>query len=228
MQANSINIFASVLSGGLTIGAVALCTLCAVIAGLTLAAVYRKGVDASASYLTTLAILPLIVMIVITTVNGNLGAGVAVAGAFGLVRFRSMPGSAREISGVFCAMAIGLVLGMGYIGYAVLFLILIALFLTILAAMKFGEKSGNLRLLRMTIPETLDYEGVFDDVFSQFTTSNELVKVKTTNMGSLFDLTYRVALKEPSSTKAIIDMLRTRNGNLNISISRELSPVDEL
>ena len=154
-------------------------------------------------------------------VNGNIGAGLAVAGTFALVRFRSAQGTAREIVGLFMSMSIGLVCGMGYIYVAMLYFVIMAAFVMLLGAVRFGERSANTRILKIVIPETLDYDGLFDDLFEQYTTTHELVRVKTTNMGTLYELSYLVSLKTTDNTKAFMDDLRCRNGNLNIILGRE-------
>ena len=154
--------------------------------------------------------------------------GVAVVGAFSLVRFRSVPGSAREISAIFFAMAIGLATGMGYVGVALLFLILVGLMTLLLTRLRFGESRAQEKELRITIPESLDYSGIFDDLFAKYTKRAELVRVKTSGMGSLYELHYRVALREPVIEKAFLDDLRCRNGNLTISCGPVSTVRDEL
>ena len=161
-------------------------------------------------------------------VNGNLGTGVAVMGAFSLVRFRSVPGTAKEISSIFLAMAVGLAAGMGYIGIAVLFVVVIGAANTIFTVSSFGEKRTEERSLRITIPESLDYTEVFDEIFEQYLKRWELIQVKTTNMGSLFRLEYRVVLKDRKDEKKMIDGLRCRNGNLEILSSRAAAIREEL
>lgn len=146
----------------------------------------------------------------------------AVAGAFSLVRFRSVPGTAREIGAIFLAMAIGLATGMGYVALAAIFFVIVAAALLALTAMSFGERSPRERLLKITIPENLDYDGLFDDIFRQYTSSHTLERVKTTNMGTLYELQYHITLKEAQVPKAFLDALRCRNGNLNILCSREM------
>ncbi|MDR1569902.1 MAG: DUF4956 domain-containing protein [Oscillospiraceae bacterium] len=228
---SSLSITQSVLANGLTPLAVALCALCAIVIGLTLAELHRRGGEASQSFLVTLATLPLLVQLVIMAVNGNLGAGVAVAGTFSLVRFRSLPGGAREIGAIFCAMALGLIVGMGYLIYSIASLVIIAAFqlaLTALISARSQGKGDQLRVLKVTIPETLDYEGAFDDLLAEYTLQPELIKVKTTNMGSLFELTYSVRMKDSASTKSFLDALRTRNGNLTLSLSREMPSTEIL
>jgi hypothetical protein len=188
--------------------------------GLLFALVYMKMNHASRSFIGTLAILPTIVCVVIMAVNGNIGAGVAVAGAFSLVRFRSAPGSASEIGSLFLAMTMGLLTGMGFIIYAALFILIAGTALMLYSAMGLGE-GGNARRrsLRITIPEDLDYAGVFDEIFDKYTISHKLMSTKTAGMGSVFKLSYEIELKEGSSEKSLIDEIRCRNGNLDINLS---------
>ncbi len=160
------------------------------------------------------------VQVVIMLVNGSIGTGVAVMGTFSLVRFRSVPGNAREIGSVFLAMAIGLATGMGYLAVAVLFTVLLCGLDLLLSIAGFGREVPGTRNLRITIPEGLDYEGVFDDLFQTYVKSWELESVKTANMGSLYRLCYRIVLKNNISEKAFLDDLRCRNGNLEISCSK--------
>ena len=183
---------------------------------------YSKG------FVVTLALLPAIVQVVIMMVNGNIGTGVAVAGAFSLVRFRSVPGNARDIVSIFFAMAVGLATGMGYLFYALLFLVIIGVVNVALLCSRFGDGKANVRTLKITVPENLDYEGLFDDLLQQYATSYTLEKVRTTNMGSLFELSYTVRLKGDMPPKAFLDALRCRNGNLNIAVSRPHTVKEEL
>ena len=165
----------------------------------------------------------MVVQVVIMLVNGNIGAGVAVAGAFSLVRFRSAPGTAREIGVLFLGMAIGLATGMGYVGLAALTFLIVSAALLALTALHFGRHDSGERILKITIPEDLDYEGLFDDLLDQYTTTHSLIKVKTTNMGTLYELEYRITLRSESIPKAFLDALRCRNGNLNIVCGREIA-----
>ena len=160
--------------------------------------------------------MPLIVQIVIMLVNGNLGAGVAVMGAFSLVRFRSIPGTARDIGSIFCAMAVGLATGMGYLAAAFVFLFCFSVVNVVLNVSKFGEGKQGEKQLKITIPENLDYMGIFDDLFEKYTKEYHLRQVRTTNMGSLFELTYTINLKSQQEEKKFIDDIRCRNGNLKI------------
>jgi uncharacterized membrane protein YhiD involved in acid resistance len=191
-----------------------------IVLGVALALLYMYKNKYTQSFVVTLAMLPVVVQLVITLVNGNLGAGVAVAGTFSLVRFRSAPGTAKEIIMIFLAMAIGLATGMGYALLAVIFFVISALFLLVLTLSNFGAGKENERELKITIAESLDYEGLFDDLLDKYTSSYELDKVKTSNMGTLYELQYRVVLKDDGVPKEFMDALRCRNGNLNISCGR--------
>ena len=185
--------------------------------------VYTYKSHYTKSFVLTLAMLPAVVCVVIMMVNGNVGAGVAVAGAFSLVRFRSVPGSAKEIGMIFLAMSAGMVTGMGYLGYAVLFSVVMGGVMLLYQMVNLGarKESAREKTLRITIPEDLDYTDVFDGLLEEYTNTSEIVSVKTTNMGSLFKLTYNITLKDLSKEKEFIDALRCRNGNLEISISRQ-------
>ena len=189
--------------------------------GLALALIHMYKNRYSSSFVATLAILPAIVCVVIMAVNGNIGAGVAVAGAFSLVRFRSAPGTAREIGALVLAMTAGLLTGMGYILYAAVFTAVIGIMTLIYQTIGLGisRKALNRKSLRITIPEDLDYTGVFEDIFEDYTSEHTLVSSKTSNMGSMFKLSYEITLKDPAKEKDFIDKLRCRNGNLEISIS---------
>ncbi len=207
-----------------------LCVGISLLIGLLLAAVYTYKTRYTKSFLITLAMLPAIVCVIIMMVNGNVGAGVAVAGAFSLVRFRSVPGTAKEIGAIFLAMSTGLVAGMGYLGYGVLFALLIGAATLLYNKLDLGSRKNaeSYKVLHITIPEDLDYTGAFDEVLDKYTFSHELVQVKTTNMGSLFRLTYNLVLKGPEAEKELIDKLRCRNGNLEISVSHRENAVCEL
>lgn len=189
--------------------------------GAVMAAVYCFKSRHSRSFVVTLALLPATVAVVIMLVNGNLGAGVAVAGTFSLVRFRSTPGTAKEITAIFLAMAVGLACGMGYLGFAALFAVLMCLMNLLYAWTNFGgqPKAQLRRVLRITVPENLDYPNAFDDLFEKYTSQILLTEVKTTNLGSLNRLTYELTLLKSGTEKSFIDDLRCRNGNLEISMS---------
>lgn len=207
-----------------------LCIAAAIVIGLLLTAVYMYKSRYTKSFVTTLALLPAVVSVVIMMVNGNVETGVAVAGTFSLVRFRSVPGTAKEIGALFLAMGTGLVVGMGYIAYAFLFAIVLGLATLIYNQLDFGlSKKGQLyKTLHITIPEDLNYSDVFDEVFLDYTSSYELVQVKTTNMGSLFRLTYNLTLTQKGIEKEFIDKLRCRNGNLEIIVNKQETNLGEL
>lgn len=199
-----------------------LCVVVSLLLGIVLAEAYTYKSKYNAGFVRTLAILPAVVCIVIMMVNGNVGTGVAVAGAFSLVRFRSVPGSAKEIGAIFIAMGAGLVSGMGYLGYAVLYTVILSLVMALYVQIRAWEKNaGSEKTMVITIPEDLDYTEVFDDLLEAYTSRYELTEVKTTNMGSLFKLTYQLSLKDTSKEKEMIDHLRCRNGNLEIMVKNQ-------
>ena len=207
-----------------------LCIGCALLLGLVLAFSYMYRTRHTKSFIVTLSLLPAVVCVVIMMVNGNVGAGVAVAGAFSLVRFRSVPGSAKEITMLFLGMGTGLICGMGYLGFAVIFALIMCLLALVYNHLDFGtgKKAALYKTMNITIPEDLDYTGVFDDIFAEYTASTELVRVKTTNMGSMFRLTYNLTLRDASKEKEMIDKLRCRNGNLEITVSKQETTTMEL
>ena len=211
----------SVINGVVTVPSFLICVLSALVLGLLTALVFTARSYHTGSLTISLALLPPVVTVVIMLVNGNVGAGLAVAGTFALVRFRSVPGTAREITGLFLSVSLGLACGMGYVGLAALFFVIMGATVLILGRLRFGESSPAYRQLKITIPENLDYEGLFDDLFQQYTLSHELVRVKTTNMGTLYELCYEVRLKDAGISKAFLDEIRCRNGNLTVICGRE-------
>ena len=229
--------FSSVIesvTGSMAVSSAAMCTVASIIFGVVIACAYvfsygrNSGHRYSKNFVITLVLLPIIVQVVIALVNGNLGTGVAIMGAFSLVRFRSIPGTAKEICAIFFAMATGVATGMGYITYGVMFVIVVAVLMLIMGRVSFvGTRTAD-RQLRVTIPENLDYTEVFDEVFDEYTASNVLNRVKTTNMGSMYELTYNIRLKDEKKEKEFIDALRIRNGNLTIISGRPIEGKDEL
>ncbi len=207
-----------------------LCLGCALVIGLILAGAYMCGAKYTRSFVATLALLPAVVCVVIMMVNGNVGTGVAVAGAFSLVRFRSAPGSAKEIGAIFLAMCSGLVAGMGYLAYALLSAVILGAIMLVYNSMDFEIRKNSTRYktLHITIPEDLDYGDVFDEILQKYTAGYEVVQIKTTNMGSLFKLTYNLTMKDAGKEKELIDELRCRNGNLEIVINRQETMLGEL
>ena len=219
------SLFASILTTSsaaatLSLGKLLLCTATSLALGAAIAAIHSFRNRYTKGFVMTLALLPAVVQMVILMVNGNLGTGVAVAGAFSLVRFRSAPGSAREICSIFLAMAVGLATGMGYLAAAALFVLVIGGASILYTCLRFGEQKQLEKELKITIPETLDYTDLFDDLFARYTAHWKLEQVKTTNMGSLYRLDYRIALRDPAQEKVFLDELRCRNGNLEIVCGR--------
>ena len=214
--------FTSILSatgtieGGLSVQSAMICTIVSILLGLGIALIYMLQGGKSKNFSISVAILPLVIQVVIMMVNGNLGTGVAVVGAFSLVRFRSVPGNSKEICFVFFAMAIGLATGMEFVAFAVCMAVIIGVLLFVLSKTKFGEIEEKDKLLKVTIPENLDYTGIFDDLFEKFTSEVSLEKVKTVNLGSMYELNYKIVLKDNKMEKAFIDEIRCRNGNLTI------------
>lgn len=208
-------------TAGMTLAAFLTCVITALVLGLVMALVYTFRNHYTRSFVVTLAMLPPIVCVVIMMVGGNLGAGVAVAGTFSLVRFRSVPGTAKEVCAIFLSVAAGIACGMGFPVFAAVFAVIMCLASLLLAAVNFGGRRNEDRrkVLRITVPEDLDYTGIFDDLMERYTLSHALTGVKTTNLGSLNRLTYEIVLKKAGSEKEFIDELRCRNGNLEISIS---------
>lgn len=223
--------FTSILntqSSTLAVSSAVIAVLAAIILGLIISFTYMKSGRYSKDFAITLVLLPVLVQIVIMLVNGNLGAGVAVAGAFSLVRFRSVAGSSREICAIFFAMAIGLATGMGYLGFATVFTVIVCILFLILSRSKFGKYKSADKQLKITIPENLDYTEIFDDIFSKYTKGAQLEKVKTTNLGSMYELSYDITLTDVLKEKEFIDNIRCRNGNLTIICARQAANKDEL
>ena len=207
-----------------------LCVGVSLVLGLFLSFCYTRSSHCSGNFTIALALLPAVVCVVIMMVNGNIGTGVAVAGAFGLVRFRSAPGTAKEITALFLGTGTGLITGMGYLGYGVLFALIMGglTLLYTVSGLGSNRNGDRFRTIRITIPEDLDYTGVFDGPLKEYTSRHRLVNVKTTNMGSMFRLTYEVTLRDPAKEKELIDKLRLFNGNLEISVSGQEHSNNEL
>jgi len=209
-----------------TIGAFLVTTMCSLLFGAIVAFVYTMQNKRSKTMAIALVVMPAIVQAIIMLVSGNIGAGVAVAGAFNLVRFRSAPGNAKDIGYIFFAMVIGFIAGMGFLLFAAIFIVVVGatMFITVSLVMDNNET----RVLRITLPENLDFDGLFDDVFAKFAKNVNLSKVRTTNMGSLYELTYFLQINNQNEVKAFIDELRCRNGNLNVMLSHKSDDTDDL
>lgn len=222
--------FSSILmaDGTLTVETALICTGVSLLLGLIISLIYISQKNYSKNLAVSLVLLPALIQIVIMMVNGNLGAGVAVLGAFSLVRFRSVPGTSREICSIFFAMAVGLATGMGQVAFAIMITIIVGLVILILDKLKFGDKKELEKELKVTIPENLDYTGIFDDIFEKYLNESSLEKVKTTNLGSMYELTYQIRFKDLSEEKKFIDEIRCRNGNLTIICARKQMGKEEL
>jgi uncharacterized membrane protein YhiD involved in acid resistance len=210
----------SIITTTFSIGVFLICIATALVLGGLLGWVHSRYNTSSKGFVVTIAMLPAIVTMVIMLVNGNLGTGVAVMGAFSLVRFRSVPGSAKEISSIFMAMAVGLAAGTGYIAVAFIFVLIVGGVSILYNTTSFGEPMQKEKELKITIPEGLNYTNIFEDIFTKYTKKHELIRAKTTNMGSMYKLDYHISMKNPDEEKNLIDELRCRNGNLEISCGR--------
>ncbi len=222
-----LDLFDSIIVGNtISLDAYLICLLASGLCGVltALAASFRN--HASKSFLTSLILLPMIVCTVIAMVNGNIGTGVAVMGAFSLIRFRSVPGKARDIVVIFLAMTAGLTCAGGYIGIALVFTAIVCLGMIVISLIPMGEERGM--NLHITIPESLRYMNEFDEIFEKYLKSHRLIQAKTTNMGSLYKLHYRVEMKDAKQSQAFIDDLRCRNGNLEIALSEVRAGTEEL
>lgn len=208
-------------TNGIDLVTVSICSLVSIILGFLIAIVYKKTEKGSKYFLTSLTILPLIVQSIIMLVNGNLGMAVAISGSFSLIRFRSIAGRSKEIITVFLAMTIGVATGMGYVFFAA-FITVAALLLMFLINMSNIFEQTEEKILKITIPENLDYTDMFDDIFKKYLDKVSLEQVKTVNMGSLFDLSYNVSLKKNINEKEFIDEIRIRNGNLKVMLSHPI------
>lgn len=223
--------FTSILSsveGNLTMQNGLLCTVVSIALGVLIAVIYMQQGNCSKNFVVTLAMMPVLVQVVIMLVNGNVGTSVAVLGTFGLVRFRSVPGTSREIANIFFAMAVGLATGMGYITFAVAMVVVVGGMFLILGKTSFGERKYDEKDLRITIAEDLDYTDIFEDIFQEYTSKCSLEQVKTTNLGSMYELKYHITLKDAKKEKEMIDQLRCRNGNLTIICGKRSTLQEEL
>lgn len=220
--------FLSVSMSDLSIAGYIICTAASLAYGFLIALIHMFRNRYSKNFIITLVILPAVVQAIIMLVNGNLGTGVAVMGAFGLVRFRSVPGNSREIASIFLAMAVGLATGMGYVGIAGIMVLCIGIAMLLMVGIAFGESGSKNKELKIMIPENLEYDGLFDDILNQFTGHYKLLRVRTVNMGSLFELQYQICLQKEQSEKKMIDDIRCRNGNLPVVCGYETVNREEL
>lgn len=221
-------IFESVIGTQMTASAFFICTAVSLILGALIALFHCFRNRATPSLLIALALIPVISQTIIHMVNGSIGAGIAVAGAFSLIRFRSVPGTAREICSIFLAITVGICTGMGYVGIAGIMCLIILLAGMLYTILLTGKSAFAEKTLKITIPENLDYEEVLDDLFQKYTIRYELIRVKTVHMGSLFQLEYKILLRDNAAQKRFIDEIRCRNGNLEIVCSRAEYSREEL
>ena len=222
------NIFTSTATTNLQLTSFLTCIAVSLVLGFIIAFAYSFKSRYTNSFFMTISLLPAIVSVVIIMVNGQLGAGIAVAGAFSLVRFRSVPGTAKEISTIFLAMSTGLITGMGYLMYGVIFAVIFSALLAIFNLIGNTAERNAPRILKITIPEDLDYSDIFNDVLDRYTSKYELLSVKSTNMGALFKLVYSIDTLPATNDKEFLDALRERNGNLEVMISRQEVNYNEL
>ena len=223
-----LSIFTSTSESTISVAGFIICLAVSLVLGAFLSACCAYKSKSSKSFNLAIGLLPAAVCVVIMMVNGNVGAGVAVAGAFSLVRFRSAPGNGKDIVTIFLTMGCGLMLGMGYIAYAVLYTLIMGIVMLLCNFIYLNKSCNAEKILKITIPEDLDYSGVFDDLFEKYTKKYETISVKTSNMGSLYKLKYNIILKDNANEKELIDALRCRNGNLEISISNQEVLTNEL
>lgn len=221
-----LNSLFSNTTSSIEVSSIIICSVVSIILGFIIAFTHMKTSKYSKNFLITLVVLPVLVQTIMIMVNGNLGTSVAIVGAFSLVRFRSIPGTSKEILSVFFAMAIGLATGMGHVFFAVLITIIVSLAIFLFSYIKLFDKNKKERILRIAIPENLDYTNMFNDIFDKYTKKIELTQVKTTNMGSLFDLSYNIILKSDINEKEFIDELRVKNGNLKITLSHPIDGIE--
>lgn len=214
--------FNSIIESGVTPANFFICIGVAFVLGLIVALAHKRTCHASSGFVTTIAVLPMLVAMAIMLVNGNLGAGVATVGIFSLVRFRSIPGNSRSILSVFFAMAIGLAVGTGYVAFAAIFTVIVSIIIAFLKYIHFGDYKSQNKILTVLVPEDLDYTEMFDGIFSKYTTKHLLKKSRTTNMGSLFELTYDIEVKPKVNEKEFIDKIRVKNGNLKVTLSHPM------
>ncbi len=211
----------SVMTDGVvTFQSFVISSVTAIILGIIVALTFTVRGKATSSFTFALALMPLAVQVVIMIVNNNIGTGIAVAGAFNLVRFRSAPGSAKEIAAIFIAMGIGLACGAGFVWVAAMLCVIACLLTLLYSVLRFGEPRKAVRVLKIFIPESLDYTDIFADIFGEYTQSAEMVQVRTANMGSLYKLSYHIVMKDSRKEKEMLDKIRCRNGNLDVSLGR--------
>ncbi len=210
-------------TGTVELWSILVCSFFSILLGMIISLTHMKTSKSNKSFLVTLAILPILVNAVMIMVNGNLGTSVAIVGAFSLIRFRSLPGTSKEILSIFFSMTIGLALGMGHVFFATIITIITSVSIFLFTKISLFDDNSQEKILKIVVPENLDYTDMFQEIFSKYTKSSELISVKTTNMGSLFDLHYRIVFNKEKNEHDFIDEIRVKNGNLKVSLSH---PID--
>ena len=223
-----MSLFSSIFTSTFTLGQFLIAVLASMVLGFVVSIYYMFRNTYSKSFVPSLILIPAIECVVIIMINGNMGTGIAVAGSFALIRFRSARGSAKDLTAIFMAMAIGIICGTGYIGIAVLFTLIVCAVGMFLSFVKYGECDVKLRYLKITVPENLNYDEVFEEVLNNYCSDYEIEKVKTLSLGSLFRVDYSIVMKDTSKIKAMIDDLRIRNNNLEIVCGKEAVSKEEL
>lgn len=223
-----MSLFSSIFTSTFTLGQFLIAVLASMVLGFVVSIYYMFRNTYSKSFVPSLILIPAIECVVIIMINGNMGAGIAVAGSFALIRFRSARGSAKDLTAIFMAMAIGIICGTGYIGIAVLFTLIVCAVGMFLSFAKYGECDGKMRYLKITVPENLNYDETFEEVLDNYCSSYEIEKVKTLSLGSLFRVDYSIVMKDTSKIKAMVDDLRIRNNNLEIVCGKEAVSKEEL
>ncbi|MCL9662526.1 DUF4956 domain-containing protein [Paenibacillus hunanensis] len=226
------NIFTSTLSSTateLTLTNALITIVISIILGglISLTYMYTNRSGFSQNFTLTMVLLPTIVAIIILLIGSNIARAFSLAGAFSIIRFRSAPGDPKDIAYVLFTMAAGLAVGTGYYGYAILFTIILCVMMIILNQLNFGSRKTTQRMLKVTIPENLSYEEAFQEVFQRFGVKHELKKIRTTELGSLYELIYTVTMQSSTDQKAFLDEIRCRNGNLDLSLTMSPSPINE-
>ena len=219
-------LFTSVIGTTFSVKSFFICLVAAAVFGFVISLVHMYKTRCSQSFAITLALLPMMVAVIILLVNGSVGTGIAVAGAFSLTRFRSQPGTGKEISSIFFAMVTGLACGTGYVGIAALFTVVVSCLSILYLTVGFGKQENPAKELTVVIPENLDFEEIFDTVFATYTDRADLVKIRTTNMGAMYKLKYEVVLKPDADKKKFLDDIRVRNGNLEVMLGKVEEPTD--
>ena len=216
-----MSLFSSIFTSTFTLGQFLIAVIASMVLGFVVSIYYMFRNTYSKSFVPSLILIPAIECVVIIMINGNMGAGIAVAGSFALIRFRSARGSAKDLTAIFMAMAIGIICGTGYIGIAVLFTLIVCAVGMFLSFAKYGECDGKMRYLKITVPENLNYDETFEEVLDNYCSSYEIEKVKTLSLGSLFRVDYSIVMKDTSNIKAMVDDLRIRNNKLEIVCGKE-------